>query len=107
MSKEQFENYLSENNFDQQLSDMVTTLKNQRIVLYGIGKFFQYLNERFDLSELNIVALADHKFQDRDLGSYAYPAISPSKINDFNPDLILVSTFQHFDSVKKKTYSSG
>lgn len=52
--------------------------------------FFDVIYDNFDLSGLNIIAIADKRFKDGD--SYkGFNAIPPSKIAEIKPSLILIS----------------
>lgn len=81
-------------NFTKQLIHLKKRYKNKKIVIYGAGKFFHAIKTHFDLSDLNIIAVADKKFlefeeyYDKDLG---YNVISPLKIADYKPDIVLLA----------------
>lgn len=51
--------YLKEIHLEKTLPKLIKKLKGKRIALYGPGSFFQCVNKYYDLSELNIVAVAD------------------------------------------------
>ena len=48
------------------LQKTVIVYKNKKIVLYGAGQFCNCVFENYDLSKLNIIAIADARFEDKD-----------------------------------------
>ena len=59
---EYFKKYLKNIKFEKNLRDLKKKLKDKKIIIYGTGLLFQYINENFDLSELNILGVSDIKF---------------------------------------------
>ena len=89
---------LEANNFTQQLKKLKQKYRNKKIVLYGAGVFFQSIQNNYDLSGLNIIAISDSKFDkyttptfDKELG---LDKISPFNINTLNPDIVLISVLE-------------
>lgn len=96
-----FCSFLKRRNFKSRLKKLTQKLKNKKIVIYGAGQLFEEINRHYDLSGLNIIALADRKFNDYEEEKFLnYPAVSPSKIIELAPDYVLVSTLKYFDVVK-------
>lgn len=86
--------FFNENNAQNQINRLAKKYKNKRIVIYGAGIYFQILMKNFDLSKLNIVGIADRKFeQNRDSNSTPYTALSPQELNDIDFDVILVAVY--------------
>ena len=78
-----------------------------KIVIYGAGIYFQILNNNFDLSKLNIVAISDRKFLGCDIKQVQnFELVSPNKIKLCDYDLILISLKQ-FDNIKKSLRHKG
>ena len=90
---EDFINYLERINFQKHLNKLAKKLKDKTIIIYGAGAFFNALNEKYDLSVLNIIAIADRKFinHEPELQYAGYKACAPDEITSLKPDYVLVS----------------
>lgn len=86
--------YLEGLNFEKHLKKLSNKLKNKKVVIYGAGAFFQAINAYYDLSKLNIIALADRKFSQHESGEkfLNYPVCAPLEIRELKPDYVLVAT---------------
>lgn len=86
--------YLEMYNFEKHLKKMNKKLKNEKIVLYGSGVFFEVINEYYDLSELNIIGISDRRFVNhaQDERFLDYTMLAPEEIKGVNPDYVLVTT---------------
>lgn len=67
--------------------------KNKKVILYGMGTNTEVLFEKYDLSDLNIIAVADRKFKDGDTWR-GLPAISMEDIPKHHPDVIFICNYQ-------------
>ena len=68
--------------------------KNKKIVLYGAGIFTQMIFQDYDLSKLNIVAIADQRFeQERHHEFFVLNCIKPDNLIDLDCDIILISNY--------------
>lgn len=87
-------NYLHEYNFEKTLPKLIKKLKNKTVLLYGAGVFLELIKKYFDLSDLNIIGVADKKFRRRKENEtfLDYPAYAPEDIKTLNPDYVLVAT---------------
>ena len=95
-TKEEF----NEQNAHKQFEKLKRKYKNKRIVLYGAGIYFEEVRKNFDLSQLNVIAVSDIKYEnkqeltfDEELG---YNVISPYKIYTLNPDIVLLTVQEDF-----------
>lgn len=90
----EFLSYLEKIKFKKHLEKLSKSLGNKKIVIYGTGLFFQAIKEHYDLDQLNIIAVADKKFQNHEEGEefLGYPVCAPDEINNLNPDYVLVAT---------------
>ena len=97
-----FESYLESLNFNKQLKNLNKRLKNKRIILYGAGSLFQYIEENYDFTEINIIGISDKKFSDEQEGEiYLGYKISPfSKITNYNADYVLIATQNYIGIVE-------
>lgn len=87
-------NYLCYMNFEKTLPKLVKRLKNRRVMLYGAGAFLELINKYFDISGLNIIGVADRRFEKHDENEcfLGYKVYSVDEIAEANPDYVLVST---------------
>ena len=77
-----------------QINKLARKYKNKKIVIYGAGEYFQILKNNFDLSKLNIVGIADKKFEtSKDSNPTPYLALAPDELKDFDFDVILVALY--------------
>ena len=66
-----------------QINKLARKYKNKKIVIYGAGEYFQILKNNFDLSKLNIVGIADKKFEtSKDSNPTPYLALAPEELKD-------------------------
>lgn len=77
-----------------QINKLARKYKNKKIVIYGAGIYFQILNNNFDLSKLNIVAIADKKFEtSKNSNPTTFTPLAPEELKDFDFDVILVALY--------------
>ena len=77
-----------------QINKLARKYKNKKIVIYGAGEYFQILKNNFDLSKLNIVGIADKKFEtSKDSNPTPYLALAPEELKNFDLDVILVALY--------------
>ena len=77
-----------------QINKLARKYKNKKIVIYGAGEYFQILKNNFDLSKLNIVGIADKKFEtSKDSNPTPYLALAPEELKEFDLDVILVALY--------------
>ena len=85
---------------DKQFEKLKRKYKDKKIILYGVGKYFQEIKASFDLSSLNIIAVSDKKYEDLEELTYddsvGYNAISPRKIFDLKPDIVFLTVVEDF-----------
>ncbi len=86
--------FLKKNNFEKQLTRLEKKLKDKRIVIYGIGSFFQTIATNYNLKNLNIVAVSDRTISENS-SLLGYPSCPFSSIKDYTPDYILVGTLNY------------
>ncbi|HNW26104.1 MAG TPA: glycosyltransferase [Candidatus Gastranaerophilaceae bacterium] len=84
-----------------QINKLARKYKNKKIVLYGAGIYCKTLFENYDLSNLNIVAVADRGFKNEENKNFFnLNCILPKDLKEFDCDLILLGvydTLQIFD----------
>lgn len=99
-------NYLESIKFEKQLQKLLKKVKGKKVVLYGAGSFFQIINDNYDLSGLNIVAIADRKYIDHAENEefLGYKVIPPSEIKELNPDYVFVGTRWFINIIEDLSY---
>lgn len=92
-----FEQYVNKIHFDKYLKKINKKLANKKIIIYGVGSFFKYIQERYDLSLLNIIGVSDLKFKDDDEGQkyLNYNIIPLNRIISYNPDYVIVAAINY------------
>ena len=88
-------NYLESFNFGKHIKKLTKKLKDKSVVLYGAGSFLEVINKYYDLSGLNIIGIADkrfEKYENNETEFLGYKAVKPNEIKDLNPDYVLVAT---------------
>ena len=90
--------YLKAVHAQRQINKLARKYKNKKIVIYGAGEYFQILknnfDETYDLSNLNIVGIADKKFEtSKDSNPTQYLALAPEELKEFDLDVILVALY--------------
>lgn len=86
--------YLKAVHAQRQINKLARKYKNKKIVIYGAGEYFQILKNNFDLSKLNIVGIADKKFEtSKDSNPTQYLALAPEELKEFDLDVILVALY--------------
>lgn len=99
MENNEFVEYLEKIKFQKRLNNLEKKLKDKTVIIYGTGMFFQTLNSKYDLSCLNIIAVADKKFENHTENEtfLDYKVCSPEEIKDLNPDYVLLGTINVVD----------
>ncbi|MBR2069432.1 MAG: PIG-L family deacetylase [Candidatus Gastranaerophilales bacterium] len=83
-------------NIQDRINKIADIYKNKRIALYGAGKLAQFICKNYDLSALNIIAVADLRFE-KDIVHkfFNYKTIKPLDLIDLDCDLILISNYEY------------
>ena len=98
--------YLVKYNFEKNLTKLKNKLKSKKIVVYGAGALFELMYKYFNLQELNIIAVADIKYDlhDENEKFLNIKAISPLEIADLKPEYVLVATKNYINIVNDLCY---
>lgn len=93
--KEEEENlrYLARHKLDKTLPKLIKKLRGKRVVIYGAGTLFHLIKKNYDISDLNIVGIADKKYETAyDIESeFGYKVYRLNEINNSEVDYILIS----------------
>lgn len=83
--------------YEKQFIKLKKKYKNKRIILYGASLYFRAIQNHYDLSELNIIAIADKKFINPNTNiDVGYKKISPLEIANLKPDIVLLTVYDDF-----------
>lgn len=89
-----FEKYFKSVKTQRQIDKLAKKLKGKKVVIYGAGQYCRTLFDNYDLSKLNLVAVADRAFEDetkRDF--YGLNCIVPGDLKEFDCDIILLGMY--------------
>ena len=96
MSTNNFKEYLEEYNTQEKIDKLAKKYKNKKIALYGAGSFCKVIFENYDMTKLNIVAIADAKFEDeKNKKFFNLNCIEPKELGTFDCDVILISNYDY------------
>lgn len=92
--KTNFKEYLTKKKAQKAIDKIAKKYENKKIVLYGAGLFAGELIRNYNFSKLNIIGVADKKFQDDIDGEfYGYPKMGPYDLLETDFDLALITTY--------------
>lgn len=92
-----FNEFFKKENAQKQIDRLAKKYKGKKIAIYGAGQYCRLLFDTYDLSKLNIVAIADKKFEDieaRDF--YGLNCIAPDELRELDCNVILLGTYDAF-----------
>lgn len=91
-----FKKYLERHQTQKKINRLAKLYKNKKIAVYGAGQFSQVIFENYDLSKLNIVAVADIKFEkNKEAKFFNYNCIAPKDLGVLDCDVILVANYDY------------
>ena len=76
--------------FIEDTNNLINSLKDKKVIIYGAGEGFVELKKRFPFERLNIVAISDIKFEEKQEFENII-AIPPEEIRKYDFDTILVT----------------
>ena len=92
---EDFQKYLKQRHFDKTLRRHIKKFEGKKIVVYGTGMLFEAVVNNYDLSKLNIIAVADRKYAAMKPDKYlGFDTVAPDDIADLKPDVVLVGVLR-------------
>ena len=86
--------YLNKFKFEKTLPKLIKKMKNKKVVLYGAGAYLELIKKYYDISGLNVIAVADKKYEiyNEEKEFLGYKTCAPSEIAELKPDYVLIST---------------
>lgn len=92
--KTNFKEYLEKKKAQQKIDKIAKQFENKSVVLYGAGFFAGDLLRNYDFSKLNIIGVADKKFQnDLEGDFYGYQKLAPEDLLETEFNLLLLITY--------------
>lgn len=89
-----FKEYFSKINVQKKIDKLAKKYKGKKIALYGAGSYASTLFENYDFSKLNIVAIADKKFEkEENKNFFNLNCVAPEDLKTLDYDLILIANF--------------
>ena len=86
--------YFKDVNAQKQINKLVRKYKDKKIVIYGAGEYFKILNENFNIQDLNIIAIADKKFEaSKETNTTKYIPLAPEELKTYDYDVIMVALY--------------
>lgn len=93
-AKYEIVDFLKKKNFQKRIDKLSKKYTGKKIMIYGAGRAFEAINENYDLSGLDIIGIADMKFeQGREFmgyKTYEYDTFPGEK-----PDVVLIAMVEH------------
>ena len=101
-------NYLFQFDFNKTLPKLIKKIKGKSVILYGATTFLELIKKYFNLSELNIIGVADRKFLNHEENEefLGYKKFSPDEIKSLKPDYVLVATKYYVNIVEDLYYDT-
>ena len=95
-------NYLYKHKFNKTLPKLIKDMKGKKVIIYGVGAMWELMNKYFDLSGLDIIGVADKKFDKHKDGEifFGYQVYNADEIINLNPDYVLVATKFYTDLIR-------
>ena len=104
-----YQQIANSHNLRKYLKKLEKKLKDKKIIIYGAGEFFSYINKHYDLSKLNIIGISDKRFgiwQEGELYE-GYKIIPPELIKKYSPECILVTVLKYFNLLYQLQYDKN
>ncbi|MFA6988609.1 MAG: glycosyltransferase family 92 protein [Candidatus Gastranaerophilaceae bacterium] len=90
MNYQELLKYLQNKKIQKHINKLAQKYKNKKVLIYGVGLFFDVLHENFDLSNLNIVAISDKRFE-QDIDYKGLKAVTPEDIKKLTFDVMFIA----------------
>ncbi len=96
------ERYLEEIHFEKYFTKLKNKLKDKKIIIYGTGSLFDFINKHYDLHSLNITGISDIKYTIEQEGQIysGYKIIPKNKIISYKPDYLLIATLKYMNIIE-------
>ena len=89
----EIEEFLKRQNTQTKINALAERYKDKKVIIFGAGEFSRSLFKNYNLSGLDITAIADRRFEQvREHDFYGIKCIKPQDIKTENADVVLIST---------------
>ena len=88
-TKEELIKFLQKKNFQKRIDKLAKKYADKKVMIYGAGMGFIAVKENYDLSKLNIIGVADKKF-DNDGEFMGYKTYESDSFMSQKPDIVLI-----------------
>ena len=94
--------YLNKYNFEKTLPKLIKSMKNKKIIIYGMDDFFKLIYKNFDLSGMNIICVTDQNCENRLNNEIflEYDVHSVDEVKELNPDYIIVAKKYYVNAIE-------
>lgn len=92
-TKKQISEFLAKKNFQKRIDKLSKDYAGKKIMIYGAGMVFEAVKENYDLSKLNIIGIADMKF-DEDQEFMGYKTYEYDTFMNQKPDIVLIGMIE-------------
>jgi len=90
--KSEWQKYFEKIKEQKYINKLVKKIKNKKVIIYGAGIIAEVLLDKYDLSGLNIIGIADKRFErTNETEFYNLKAIRPDELKNYDFDTILFS----------------
>ena len=91
-----FKEYLRIYNAQEKINKLAKRYRNKKIAIYGAGQFAYEIFKNYNLSKLNIIAIADLRFEDIEKREFfGFNCIAPKELGHIDCDVILIANFDY------------
>ena len=95
MASKYFELTTESESFKEETTELIESLKGKKVLIYGAGQGYMKLNKIYNFDKkLNVVGIADKKFETETDNKIELRQIAPNKIPDEKFDKILITNEQ-------------
>ena len=90
---------LENSNIQKHIDKLAKKYKNKKILIYGSGTMANYILDKYDLTELNIIGISDIKYQSKDKDFKGIKIIPFSEISTLKPSMILIFIYDYIEVI--------
>lgn len=91
--KTNFVEYLKKKKAQEKIDKFAKKYQGKKVVLYGAGFFASELLRKYDFSSLNVIGIADKKFERSEGEFYGIQKLTPYDLLEKEFDLLLITTY--------------
>lgn len=89
-----FSEYLHKKNTQKNIDKLSRKYKGKKVILYGAGSFAENIIKDYDLSELNILGIADSRFSSNQEEYFqGFKTINPYLLPETDFDVLIITVY--------------